>query len=167
MIPILVDTREPWPHPWAKHLPEASFAQQALETGDVVLAANPLIVIERKTVNDFLGSITAGRERFDRELARSRHLDQFCIIVEGSLIDCMDERGGLSSESLLGTIAAFGRRKFTIHFAGTERFAARLAWRILTQPVAEANKLAGAARRAEQKAARVQKTKINQSSSLY
>jgi ERCC4-type nuclease len=163
---ILIDTREPWPHPWAKHLPEAQFEQQALETGDIALAANPLIVVERKTVSDFLGSITAGRERFERELARSRHLDHFCIIVEGSLIDCMDERGGLSAESLLGTVAAFGRRKYTIHFAGTERFAARLAWRILTQPVAEANKLAGAAKKAGKKAAK-ETPKQSDRTSLY
>lgn len=154
MTPILIDTREPWPHPWAKHLPEARFEQQALDTGDIALAANPMIVVERKTVSDFLGSITAGRDRFERELARSRHLDHFCVIVEGSMIDCMDERGGLSAESLIGTVAAYGRRKFTIHFAGTERYAARLAWRILTQPVSEANKLAGAAKKAEKKPAK-------------
>lgn len=147
----MCDTREPWPHPWAKHLPDVNLVREGLETGDMALAGNPAIVIERKTVSDFLGSITAGRERFENELKRSRYLDHFCIIVEGSLIDCANEKGGLSMESLIGTVAAITRRWCPIHFAGTERYAARLAFRILSQPAAEANKLAGAVKRAAKK----------------
>lgn len=148
---ILCDTREPWPHPWAKHLPDVQFVREGLETGDMALAGNPAIVVERKTVSDFLGSITAGRERFENELKRSRYLDHFCIIVEGSLMDCVNDRGGLTLESLMGTVAAITRRWCPIHFAGTEGYAARLAFRILSQPAAEANKLAGAVKRAAKK----------------
>ncbi len=144
MTRILIDTREPWPHPWAKHLPEAVFERQGLETGDIALAANSSIVVERKTVSDFLGTITAGRDRFERELMRARELCQFHIIVEGSMLDCVADRGGMSMASLIGTVAAFSRRSCPIHFACTEKLAAQLAWAILTQPWHEANKLATA-----------------------
>lgn len=148
MTPIFCDTREPWPHPWERHIPEAIFVREGLETGDLALAGNPSVAIERKTVSDFLGSITAGRGRFEAELKRARFLDHFCIIVEGSLIDVLDARGGLTTESLIGTVAAISRRGAMVHFAGSERLAARLAWRILSQPAVEANRLVNATKKA-------------------
>ena len=138
---LQIDTREPDPHPWQRHLPEVTFQRQGLETGDVCLAGNPLVVIERKTVADFLGSITTGRERFTNELRRARFLDSFTVIIEGSLPEVNARRGGMSESALLGTIAAFSRRGIQIIFAGTERMAAIIAWRLLSQPIAEANRL--------------------------
>jgi ERCC4-type nuclease len=149
---LIIDTREPWPHPWEIHIPEAHFMRDGLETGDIALGANRWIVVERKTVADFLGSITAGRERFEAELKRSRLMDHFAIIVEGTIMDVVENRGGLTVESIYGTVAAFSRRYCPIHFAGSERGAARLAWSILTQPVNEANRLVKAAATATKKA---------------
>lgn len=146
---ILIDTREPWPHPWAKHLPDVEFIREGLETGDIGVAGNPMFVVERKTVSDFMGSITAGRERFENELRRARHLDFFAIIVEGNIEDCMS--GGMTVDSVMGTVAAFFRRRTPIIFAGNERNAARIVYRLFSQPVAEANKLVGATKRAEKK----------------
>jgi phospholipid N-methyltransferase len=38
----MVDNRDPWPHPWAKFLPESwELVREKLETGDVVLSALP------------------------------------------------------------------------------------------------------------------------------
>lgn len=153
--PIIIDTREPWPHPWARHLPEAVFIREGLATGDIALAGNSAIVVERKTISDFLGTITAGRDRFERELARARELHQFHIIVEGSLGDVMAERGGMTAASLLGTVAALTRRGSPIHFADTEKMAAQLAYAILTQPWNEANKLASRVGRAAKKAGKL------------
>jgi DNA excision repair protein ERCC-4 len=82
-----------------------------LDTGDFALAGLPDGgVVERKTCSDFLACMTSGRERFERELSRSRHVGRFIIIVEGSLQDCIHGRGGLSEASLLGTVAAWSRR---------------------------------------------------------
>lgn len=138
---IIYDTREPTPHPWAEHLPEFAFQRQGMETGDFHLAGNPLLVIERKTVGDFLGSISTGRQRFNDEIRRARYLDGFHIIVEGGLAECLASRGQITETAILGTLAAFARRGFPVHFAGNQRCAAILAGRILTQPIAEANKL--------------------------
>lgn len=150
---LIIDTREPWPHPWAAHLPGCRLVRQGLETGDVCLAGNAAVVVERKTISDFLGSITAGRDRFERELQRARaDLHQIHIVVEGGMVDCLDARGGMTMASLIGSVAAISRRWCPIHFAGTQGMAARLAHAILSQPYAEANKLVAAVNRAEKRA---------------
>ncbi len=146
-ITITCDTREPWPHPWARWLPSHVQLERAgLETGDFCLAGLPdAAVVERKTVSDFHGCVTSNRERFERELARSRHVGRFVVVVEGSLFDCIDGSGGLSEASLIGTVAAWTRRYCPIIFAGDERHAAVLAWRYLAGQVSEALKIVRAA----------------------
>lgn len=140
---LTVDTREPWPHPWRRWLPShVELERAALDTGDFALAGLPDgAVVERKTVSDFLGCMTSGRERFERELARGRYVGRFVVIVEGALAGCIASRGGLSEASLLGTVAAWTRRYCPILFAGSERHAAELAWRYLTGQVHEAHKI--------------------------
>jgi ERCC4-type nuclease len=142
-ITLTVDTREPWPHPWRRWLPSHIQLERAtLDTGDFALAGLPDgAVVERKTVNDFLAAMTSNRERFERELARSRHVGRFVIIVEGALADCIAARGGLSEASLLGTVSAWTRRYCPILFAGDERHAAELAWRFLAGQITEAYKI--------------------------
>ncbi|MFC1888840.1 ERCC4 domain-containing protein [Thermodesulfobacteriota bacterium] len=44
------------------------------------------MAIERKSVDDLVGCLKgSGRERFERELRRSRSMDYFALVVEGSL----------------------------------------------------------------------------------
>jgi ERCC4-type nuclease len=146
-VVIVVDTREPWPHPWTRWLPDhVQLERGTLDTGDFALAGLPDgAVVERKTVSDFLGCMTSNRERFERELARSRYCGRFIIIVEGGLLDCLRERGGLSEASLLGTVAAFSRRYAPIIFAGSERYAAELCWRFLAGQITEGHRIVRAA----------------------
>jgi hypothetical protein len=41
-VRVMVDNRDPWPHPWAKFLPESwELVREKLDTGDVVLSALP------------------------------------------------------------------------------------------------------------------------------
>lgn len=142
-VSIIVDTREPWPHPWRRWLPaHVTLERMALDTGDLAVVGLPDgAVIERKTVSDFLGCLTSNRERFERELARSRHVGRFCIVVEGTLLDCIRCRGGLSEASLVGTVAAWTRRFCPVIFAGTERHAAELAWRYLVGQITEGHRI--------------------------
>jgi ERCC4-type nuclease len=53
-VRVTVDNRDPWPHPWARFLPEGwELVRGSLETGDIVLSALPEgAVIERKTPSD-------------------------------------------------------------------------------------------------------------------
>jgi ERCC4-type nuclease len=139
---LLIDSREPWPHPWAQWLPAGWNIERAtLETGDICLAHNAALAVERKTALDFLGCIGQNRERFDRELRRARHLDSFVIIVESDFPALIRMRGGLSPQSIVGTVAAWSRRYAPILFAGDAPHAAQLAWRFLAQPLEEARRI--------------------------
>ena len=82
------------------------------------------------------------------------------------MIDCVNNRGGMTMASLIGTVAAISRRNCPIHFACTERYAAQLAFAILTQPYNEANKLAGSVKKAEKKSTK-ETPKWEDGSSLY
>ena len=86
---ILADTREPWPHPWERFLPEGwALERGTLETGDLALGLLPEGgVIERKTSSDLANCIGKGRERFERELRRGRYVGRMVVVVEGTLTD--------------------------------------------------------------------------------
>jgi ERCC4-type nuclease len=101
-----------------------------------VAGAKDGVVIERKTASDFLGTITSGRDRWERELRRAR-LDcrELVVIIEASFALVMAKRGIMSEESLIGTVASLARRGVPVIFAGSEEAAARLTFAILTQPV--------------------------------
>jgi ERCC4-type nuclease len=72
-VRVTVDTRDPWPHPWAKFLPEGwELVGESLDTEDVVLSALPEgAVIERKTASDMVSCIGVSRERFEGAPARA------------------------------------------------------------------------------------------------
>jgi ERCC4-type nuclease len=142
-VKFICDTREPWPHPWADHLPdECTIERGTMETGDWCVAGQEDgVVIERKTASDFLGTITTGRERFEKELRRAR-LDcrELIIMVEASLAVVLAKSGGMSEASLLGTVASFARRGVPVIFAGSVEHAAGIAFAAMLQPVKSLDK---------------------------
>ncbi|MFA7462979.1 MAG: ERCC4 domain-containing protein, partial [Anaerovoracaceae bacterium] len=88
MIKIIIDTREqtPWHFP-----PElASVSRGTLRTGDYALAGDPLYAIERKSLDDFVGTISSGWERFTKEIERMDALAARTVIVEASINDIQE-----------------------------------------------------------------------------
>lgn len=80
---IVVDTREQ--SPWRFDGFEGKVGRATLKSGDyTVLGFHKEFAIERKSLDDYLGSITHGRDRFEREMARLSCLRRACVIVEGS-----------------------------------------------------------------------------------
>ncbi|MFN0130834.1 MAG: ERCC4 domain-containing protein [Verrucomicrobiales bacterium] len=144
---LLIDSREPREHPWAPFAPpEWRIERATLETGDLALAANPSIVVERKAPEDLIGCLAQSRERFEAELRRSRNsCDSFVVVVEGSMADLHRLRRGLHWSAVVGTIAAWTRRYAPIILAGDVEQAAHFAFRYLAQPIAEARRLVAAA----------------------
>ena len=69
---VTIDTREPWPHPWAASLPDGwELVRERLETGDLALAAIPeAAVVERKTPSDLVACMTSARDRFAARLTK-------------------------------------------------------------------------------------------------
>lgn len=156
---LTIDTREPWPHPWAPYFPEGTILTRAtVETGDVTLTALPDgACAERKTVPDFLAAIGRERKRFDLEVKRARYCGAFCIIVEGTYADVFlanHARGLISEAAITGTIATWTRRGAPVLFAGNVRNAADLAYRFLAGQVREIERTAKAFAKAGEAASR-------------
>lgn len=99
-----------------------------IETGDYSLpGCQQWISVERKTLDDLVGCLTKGRDRFERELKRARVIPHFCVVVESSLATVLrgDYRSQLNPKSTWESIIAFELRyRFPFHFAGDTRTAA-------------------------------------------
>jgi len=143
---LTIDSREPDPHPWIPFLPAGwTVERTALETGDIALTALPEgAVCERKTASDLAACLSSGRDRFQRELARSRYVGRFVVVCEGSLSDLLQAARGMSEASVIGTLAAWERRYCSFMFAGSVRLAAEFTWRFLRGQTVEVERAAKA-----------------------
>ena len=75
---IIVDSREKNPLNFT-----VSTEVAGLKTGDYsVKGVEDKIAIERKTINDLVGSLSTERERFQRELLRGKSLEFFALVIE-------------------------------------------------------------------------------------
>ena len=83
---IAVDNREQLAYSFQGY--DCTVEAATMETGDYsAVGFLDKIAVERKSLDDLLGCLTSGRARFERELARARALDRFCVIVEASFED--------------------------------------------------------------------------------
>jgi ERCC4-type nuclease len=103
---IVIDSREQTPLSF-DNLPTAS---GSLYSGDYsVLGLEHKFAIERKSIADLVGSITSGRERFERELHRLRGFDFKRLLIVGSEDDIKSHnyRSKASPNSVLGSLYTF------------------------------------------------------------
>jgi ERCC4-type nuclease len=78
-LTIVIDTREQTPWEF-----EGPTVRGTLSTGDYsVQGLEHSVAIERKSLADLIGSLTAGRDRFLREVERLKAFRYRCIVVEG------------------------------------------------------------------------------------
>ena len=98
--------------------------------------------VERKEVNDFLGSITKGRDRFERQLKFMRQFPYRAVIVEWpsfpGLLDALGRDGKKRDDRIhskkihwngvRGSTIHLSRRWCPIIFAGTRQEARDYAW---------------------------------------
>jgi ERCC4-type nuclease len=143
---ITIDTREPWPHPWAAYFSEDVHVERGtMETGDLCVSALPDgAICERKTKTDYLAAIGSQRERFQRELARSRYCGAFCIVVEASFGEVLAAGRAMSHHAIIGTTASWSRRFGPIVFCDTQALAAEFAERFLRSQIREVERAAKA-----------------------
>lgn len=88
LLHITIDTREqtPWHfEPW-----QARSTIGTLKTGDYAITGDHGFAVERKSLDDFLGTISTGWARFQREVWRARDagFPVLPVVVEGSLSTC-------------------------------------------------------------------------------
>lgn len=82
-LTIKIDSREQQPYKFAMPCEVGK-----LDAGDYsITGLEDYIAIERKTIDDLIGCLTTGRERFEKELYRAQTLDYFALIVEATLIE--------------------------------------------------------------------------------
>jgi ERCC4-type nuclease len=85
---IIIDTREQ--APWSFDSGSVDAEVGTLKTGDYALAGDLHFGIERKSLDDFLGTIGKGWKRFERELDRMEAAGWVAkvVIVEGDYMTC-------------------------------------------------------------------------------
>lgn len=108
-LSVVVDTREQAPYAFERFSGVEIF-RAGLPTGDYSLVGHESrAAIERKSLDDLVGCLTVGRERFERELARGRSLELFAVVVEGTMEDVARHRytSRMDPHAALQSILAF------------------------------------------------------------
>ena len=106
----VVDTREPPDCAWRLGIPTV---RAKLTSGDYSFqGAEGSIAIERKTLSDWIGSLTHERKRFEREMDRLASFARAVIVVEANLEDVLagDYRSAVTPKALRGSIASIQAR---------------------------------------------------------
>ena len=145
----LVDSREQSPWPFSnlvieKRLWVVKRKVVGLKTGDYSIEGHAdSLVVERKSGDDLIGSITAGNARFRREHERMKTIVDAggfaCVIIEDSLshlCDELDQDAGrrVTSDMVIGAVASWPMRfSCPWFFAGDRRRAELLAFKILVK----------------------------------
>lgn len=142
-VTLIQDTREP-SESWNMYF-SSPCVIQTLKTGDFsVLGMDDLVAVERKSMNDFLGSLTSSRARFERELQRATDLEFFAVLIEGSYGDFEAGlyRSKMHPNSAWESVAALEvRYRCPFYFMESQRQAAHKAESLLLKFAREKTKM--------------------------
>jgi ERCC4-type nuclease len=138
---IVIDTREqrPWSFP-----PHIEVEVGTLRTGDYALKNDEQFAIERKSADDFVGTVSLGWHRFVKELNRmdaanfvakvvivETDFETFCFrIRQGAIIPPDHEHTRCTPQFLMKRIAELTMRGISVIFAGNAELASAIALRI-------------------------------------
>lgn len=124
---ILVDTREQTPWVFNEGV---TVERVTLSEGDYSLRGfTDSVRVERKSLDDLVGSITVGRERFMAECKRLKDYRRPMIVVEASIDDVIrhNYRSQTIPKSVLASVfAIFVDYGIPTHWAGSSKMAARM-----------------------------------------
>jgi len=125
---IVRDSREQSPfHFDGEKFNQVEVQEGNLSTGDYsLLGLESRVAVERKSLPDFMASISTGRERFERELARARGLDAFMVVVEAPFSEIVagNYRSKMQPKAATQTAYSFMcRYRATFHFAQSRAWA--------------------------------------------
>lgn len=108
-LTIVCDTREQKPWLFSDY-PGVEVVRGTLKSGDYSLPGfENQVALERKSLQDLIGSLSAGRDRFKREMERLAALDFAAVLVEASAEDIARGRfrGNMNPTSVLQSIFAW------------------------------------------------------------
>jgi hypothetical protein len=110
---------------------------RTLQSGDYsIVGLEDRISVERKSLEDLYGTLTHGRERFERELERLQRMTFSAVVVEASWITVCrrpPERSQVIPKTIYRSILAFSQRYLKTHWylCDSRRFAEVTTYRIL------------------------------------
>lgn len=126
---VLCDTREQVP--WTFEGQGITVQRATLDTGDYSLPGlETRVCVERKSLDDWVGSVMSARGRFYRELDRMRAFQFRCVIIEAGVREVMAGRykSEVKPASVLGFIAEIAvQQAVPVYLAGTRAEAQVLA----------------------------------------
>ncbi len=109
VIRVVVDTREQAPLDITDYPTERA----TLPVGDYGIAGfsdwdNPAFIVERKSLDDLVGSLTTGRDRFIRECEKMRAFRFHALVIEAREEDvtCHRYQSAATPQSVLQTLCA-------------------------------------------------------------
>jgi DNA excision repair protein ERCC-4 len=126
---VIIDTREQ--HPWTFEGQSITTTKAKLEAGDYSIEGlERRVAIERKSIDDWVGTVMRERARFYRELELLRALDFRCVIIETGVREIMEGayKSAARPESLLGFVAEIAvAQSVPVYLAGSRAEAQVLA----------------------------------------
>lgn len=127
---IIIDSREQLPYKF-----QTPAIRGTLHTGDYSIAGlENFISIERKSLDDLVGCLCIGRQRFERELHRGKALDFFALVIEASLSDLVNGnfRSKMTPKSAIQSLMAFSiRYRLPVFFVENRKYGARITESLL------------------------------------
>jgi len=131
---IKCDSREQLPYMFNDGA-DVPMTTDALLIGDYsVCGAEDQISVERKTLDDLIGCLTTGRERFERELYKGKSLYYMALIIEASLSDIVNHnyRSEMKPKAVIQSLIAFSiRYRLPVWFCETRKYAERITKSLL------------------------------------
>lgn len=134
-LTAIIDTREQLPLDlkW-RNGQQLAAIRGTLKTGDYSLTGfEEIISIERKSLGDLMGCISASRERFERELDRMLAFPVRAVVVEASWSDLEagDYRARVHPNAAIGSVLSWISRGIPFILAGNRIRASEYVARLL------------------------------------
>ena len=129
MRTVVVDTREQLP--WTFEGLGLTTSRAKLAAGDYSLVGLELrVAIERKSIDDWIGTVLRDRARFYRELQLLRAYDFRCVIIEAGVREIMTEqyKSAVTPAAVMGFVAEVAvAQHVPVYLAGSRAEAQVLA----------------------------------------
>ena len=123
---LVVDSREQQPYLFDNH----KTIVKGLNVGDYsLLSCEDQVSIERKSVDDLIGSLTSDRDRFEKELNKGRFYQYFALVIEASLNDLTNGRyrSAMLPKSAVQSLMSFSvKYRLPVFFAGSRVYAEKV-----------------------------------------
>lgn len=136
---IVIDTREQRPWGFPPHIVQEI---GTLRTGDYAIRGDEFFAVERKSADDFAGTISSGWPRFCKELNRMDRFVAKVIVVEtdfetfcyrtqqGKLLPPDHQHDRVTPQFVMKRIAQLTMRNISVIFAGNAEYGAAIALRL-------------------------------------